>query len=117
MVTLRNLTLHPQGEREVTLAARYGLALTPKPEGVSVEPGEDGLERAALCLAARLRQCRQRGEAALVGGHTGAWLAAAMRLVTQGEALPALYYFDTRRVQDTQGRFVFVPEGLVRVSW
>jgi hypothetical protein len=117
MRILRNLTLHAQGDAEVALAASYGLALTREPEGVTVGPGEDGLQKAALDLAVRLHRCRQQDEAVLVGGHTGVWLAAVMRLTAEGAPLPALHYFDTRRIQDAQGRFVFVPEGLVRISW
>ena len=117
MQTLRNLTLHPQSDLEVSLAASQGFTLTREPGGVQVEAGHEGLRRAATVLAARLRECHDRGEAALTGGHTGAWLAAVLRLALDGEPLPPLYYFDTRRIQDANGRFQFVPERLVRVRW
>lgn len=117
MRILRNLTLHLQSPREVELAAQHGLALTQEPEGVQVGPGEDGLKKASQQLAELLRRCRQRDEDVLVGGHTGVWLAAALRLIAEGEPLPSLYYFDTARIQDDQRRFVFVPIGLVRISW
>ena len=117
MRILRNLTLHYQGDREVALAAARGFDLTREPEGVNVAPGQQGLRNASLELVARLRECRRKGEAVLLGGHTGLWVAAIAHLVTNGEALPELYYFDTRRVHDAEGRFVFQPEDLVRLEW
>jgi hypothetical protein len=117
MQTLRNLTLHEQSDLEVNLAASQGFALTPEPGGVEVEIGNDGLWRATASLTIRLRECRDRGEAILVGGHTGLWLAAVLHLALNGETLPPMYYFDTRRIRDDTGRFQFVPERLVRVQW
>jgi hypothetical protein len=117
MRILRNLTLHYQGDREVALAAARGLDLMREPEGVNVAPGQQGLRNASRELVARLRECRRKGEAVLLGGHTGLWVAAIAHIITQGEALPDLYYFDTRRVQDAEGRFVFEPEDLVRLEW
>jgi hypothetical protein len=113
MRTLRNLTLHVQGEAERTLASRQGFDLTAAAEGTLVDAGEQGLSIAAEKLAARLRLCASRQEAALVGGHTGVWLAAILLLTQQDAPIPDLLYFDTRRVQDSSGHFVFVPEGLV----
>jgi hypothetical protein len=111
MTTLRNFTLHPQTARERGIAMRAGLFLSPAPEGVEVGAGPDGLREAAERLARLLEECARRGEAALVGGHTGAWIAA----IPRADAVPPLYYFDTRRGRDAQGRFVFIPEGLVRI--
>ncbi len=112
---LRNLTLHLQGEKERALAARHGFDLRPEPEGVAVGPGREGLLVAGCELVEKLRACRERGEAVLVGGHTGVWLHAVARLHTLREALPPLFYFDTRRVRDEAGRFVFEPDGLVEI--
>jgi len=117
MQILRNLTLHQQGDLEVSLAASQGFALTREPGGVQVEVGDEGLQRAAAELTARLRECHGRGQAALVGGHTGVWLAAVLRMALEGEPLPPLYYLDTRRIQDANGRFRFTPERLVRLRW
>jgi hypothetical protein len=115
MLTMRNLTLHEQGPAECALAAQSGFALRPEPEGVMVGPGEEGLEAAARALAKRLRECAERSEAVLVGGHTGVWIRAVLQLTEQAKPLPELYYFDTRRSQDENGRFVFAPERLVRI--
>ncbi len=112
---LRNLTLHRQGDKEMALAARYGFRLLQEPEGVNVDPGPEGLVRAGRELAEKLRACRERGEAVLVGGHTGVWLHAVAHLLLAREPLPALYYFDTRRTRDDAGRFVFEADGLVGI--
>jgi hypothetical protein len=112
---MRNLTLHEQGAADCALAAQSGFALESKPEGVMVGPGEEGLEAAAKLLAERLQKCAERSEAVLVGGHTGVWIRAVLLMVANGESLPEFYYFDTRRRQDENGRFVFVPERLVRI--
>ena len=84
-MTLRNLTLHPQGDAECALAAAAGFRLQWEPNGVEVAPGEQGLETAAQALAERLRECVQAGAAALVGGHTGVWIRALL-LFTQSPA-------------------------------
>jgi hypothetical protein len=115
MIPLRNLTLHRQREDEVRIARDAGFALAAEPEGFEIEPGEAGLRAGEERLAAMLEECGARGEPALMGGHTGMWVAAVLRLARSGIALPPLYCFDTRRVHDAEGRFIFVPEGLVRV--
>jgi len=115
MTRLRNLTLHRQKEQEIRIAREAGFDLVAEPAGVGVGPGERGLEDAAARLEALLRECGARGECVLLGGHTGVWVAAVMRLLAAGTAPPPLYCFDTRRVHDQNGRFIFVPEGLVRV--
>jgi hypothetical protein len=94
--TLRNLTLHEQGEREIKLAARRGYLLTREAEGVAVEPGQEGLRRATQTLANKLRRCREQGESVLVGGHMGLWLATSLELAAQGQLLPAGSAFPNR---------------------
>jgi hypothetical protein len=110
MRVLRNLTLHKQGPREKALADERGLALAEAPEGVEMQPGES-LEDCARMLADKLRSATAHGESALVGGHTGLWIAA----VLLAEAVPEMYCFETRRILDENGRFVFVPDRLIRV--
>lgn len=113
MKTLRNLTLHPQQDREIALAREYGYILFPEPEGVSVGPGHDGLATASELLAAQITQCAAAGHAALIGGHTGVWIAAVLAVVASGARLPELCYFETERVRDDNGRFIFVPRSIV----
>ena len=116
MKVLRNFTLHEQGEAECAIAARSGFSLSRAPDGAVVEPGEAGLARAATQLVDQFRSCAAQSEAVLVGGHTGVLLAAVLTLLAHGEVLPDLWYFDTRRIQDDKGRFVFQPECLVRIA-
>jgi antitoxin (DNA-binding transcriptional repressor) of toxin-antitoxin stability system len=112
MPILRNLTLHHQGPEHIDLAARYGFALEAEPEGVDVAPGPDGLLEAAITLAHKLAECSQSGAAALIGGHTGLWIAALDRLAADHKPRPALCYFATRRTRDEHGRFDFQPQSL-----
>jgi hypothetical protein len=112
---LRNLTLHAQGDVERAIAAERGFDLLAEPEGISVEPGPEGLAAAVESLVAVLKDCGERGHAALVGGHTGLWLAAVLCARDRNILLPSLFYFDTRRIQDENGRFVFQAERLVGV--
>ena len=114
---LRNLTLHEQQEAYRALTARAGFFLTREAEGVLVGPGEAGLQEAKERLATLLRESAHRGEAVLVGGHTAAWLAAVLALQSSGERLPPLYYFETERMRDDRGRFVFVPDRLLRIPY
>jgi hypothetical protein len=85
MRTLRNLTLHEQNDAECAIAARAGFSLLRTPEGAVVEPGEAGLARASTQLADRLRSCTSQNEAVLIGGHTGALLAAVLILLARNE--------------------------------
>jgi hypothetical protein len=115
MKTLANLTLHRQEEREIALAARDSYALDAEPSGVDVGEGTAGLERAVRLLADRLEECSRHQTAALVGGHTGLWIAAVDRLPARGVPRPELLYFDTARLRDESGRFVFSPRRLVHL--
>ncbi|MCC6343666.1 MAG: hypothetical protein IT166_15785 [Bryobacterales bacterium] len=110
---LRNLTLHQQGDRETEIARRAGYTLSILPEGVEVGIGLADLTQAAEIMGRRLEECVEMGAVALVGGHTMLWIAAIELLAKRGKARPALAYFDTRRVRDASGRFVFEPERLV----
>ena len=116
--TLRNLTLHAQSAREQEIALGYGLEVTVDPEGLMIESGQAGFDAAVAELALRLRECAQRGEAVLLGGHTGLWVAALLAVcrVSGETAAPPCYCFDTARIQDAAGRFVFEARGLLRVA-
>ena len=115
MKTLRNFTLHPQGDLEAQVAAASGFELRRPPEGVEVGKGQAGLDAAAAQLAELLEDCAGAGDAGLAGGHTGLWVVATAAAVRAGKPLPPLYCFETRRIHDSQGRFVFQPEGLLRL--
>ena|ERR1022692_3094295 len=116
MRPLWNLTLHEQGPREITLAASVGFALEPAMRGVEVPEGQGGLERAVERLVATLCKCQAAGAAALIGGHTGLWVAAIRAVQKRSLTLPELYCFETRRRQDENGRFRFEAEGLLQVA-
>lgn len=116
MRKLRNFTLHPQGLREQVIAAQLGYDLHLAPEGVTVEPGRAGLQEAATVLANRLVAAAAEGSAVLIGGHTGLWIRTLDILNERGLRRPDLTYFDTRRTQDAEGRFVFQPEGLILIG-
>ena len=112
MTTLRNFTLHTQGPAEIEIAARAGFDLTPRPEGIEIAPATP-LDGPAARFAASLRDAARAGHAVLIGGHTGLWIAALL-LIPPNE-LPRLFYFETRRTRDENGRFVFIPERLGEV--
>ena len=121
MKVLRNLTLHEQGPREIEIAAKEGFALSSEPEGVEVAVGRKGLEVAAKRLAAILERVAAERSAALVGGHTGLWvrsleILAELGTGRPGTGRPELAYFETKRVRDEAGRFVFQPQGLVVIE-
>lgn len=116
MTPLWNLTLHEQGPREIRLAAGFGFVLEPAMRGVEVREGQGGLESAVEQLAAALCACQAVGAAALIGGHTGLWVAAVLAVQRRSLTLPELYCFETRRRQDEHGRFRFEAEGLLRVT-
>jgi hypothetical protein len=110
---LRNFTLHPQTPRELELARSAGFHLTPKPEGIEIPAGTP-LAAAALEFANRLRDAARQGHAVLVGGHTALWIAAILSLPPAD--LPRMFYFETARTRDEQGRFVFTPLRLCEIS-
>jgi len=116
MKPLWNLTLHEHGPREIMLAASFGFALGPAMRGVEVPRGQGGLESAVERLVATLCACEAAGAAALIGGHTGLWVAAIMAVQKRSLTLPELYCFETRRLQDENGRFRFEAEGLLGVG-
>lgn len=115
MRALRNFTLHRQGAREQALAAEAGFALETEPVGVEVPPGPAGLSLAARLLADRLDRCAVDGTAGLIGGHTAIWIVSLDLLNERGRQRPDLYYFETARRRDVDGRFVFAPASLAKV--
>jgi hypothetical protein len=117
MRRVRNLTLHEQGEAELRMAARAGVCLSAEARGVVADGGQGGFRVAAKQLAAELAACLRAGEGALVGGHTGVWLAASWQCREQEGRLPSLWYWETARRRDEAGRFVFVPERLAELEW
>jgi len=82
MRTLRNLTLHEQGDRELHLAQAMGFLLESQPWGVEISTGFD---EAVATLASRLHQTAELGHAALIGGHTGLWVATIEKLHEDGQ--------------------------------
>lgn len=115
MRKLLNFTLHIQGQKEREVAANSGYELQVEPLGMTVEPGVAGLEEAARLQADRLLEAAGRDCAVLIGGHTGLWIRSLEILGERGKARPELAYFETRRIRDSEGRFVFRPEGLTVV--
>lgn len=113
---MANLTLHVQRVREVTLAEAGGFALESEPRGIEVPLGVEAFQKAAGQLTELLGECAARDAAVLAGGHTGLWIGAICRFLRDGAELPAIYVFGTRRVRNREGRYVFVPEGLLRVE-
>ena len=116
MKPLWNLTLHEQGVREIALAAIFGFNLEVVPRCEEVPEGQSGLQSATGRLAAALAACHHAGAAALIGGHTGLWVATILEMRERSVPLPPLYCFDTRRRRDENGRFQFIAEGLLRVA-
>jgi hypothetical protein len=112
---LRNLTLHRQGEREQAFATRAGFLLEAEALGVEIDPARGGLNVAAVLLAGRLARCSAEGMAALIGGHTALWIAALDILTVRSVKRPDLLYFETARTRDIWGRFLFVPERLIKL--
>jgi len=115
MRLLRNFTLHEQGERELAVAAASGLDLSADVEGVEIQPGDSFAFRASQ-LATLLRSAAAKGHAVLAGGHTGLWICAVLTVAaTARHELPDIYVFQTRRLRDEDGRFLFEPDGLARL--
>ena len=111
MKKLINLTLHPQGEREIELARANGYELFPEPRAPMVGPGVKGLVEAATEIAGVLGEAVRDGAAVLIGGHTGA-LVYALRSI-KDEEWPEMVVFETRRERDENDRFVFHPVGIL----
>src|SRR5947209_1708492 len=76
VMTLRNFTLHRQGERETALCRSAGFDLNPEPVGIEVGAGLSVATESCASLASGLAECAGRGEAALIGGHTALWIGA-----------------------------------------
>jgi hypothetical protein len=92
---MRNLTSHRQGTVEMALARQAGFELSPEPEGVEAPPGGSGLAEASARLARKLLECGENGAAALAGGLTPLWIAAALRASAVGP-LPEIYWLEMR---------------------
>ncbi len=110
---LRNFTLHSQGPREIELARLAGFQLSPHPEGFDLPTGTP-LQPHALRFAAQLRDAARSGHAVLAGGHTAVWIAAVLSI--PAAELPRLYYFETERTRDENGRFIFTPLRLCPIN-
>lgn len=110
MKPLINLTLHTQGQNEIEIARHAGFDLDPAPTAPLVGAGLGGLEKAAIMIAKILRTAVREGAAVLIGGHTGA-LVAALRMI-KSEEWPEMAILETERVRDENDRFIFVPKGI-----
>lgn len=113
MKKLINLTLHPQGEKEIKLARSAGYELDPDPRAPMVGPGMEGLVKAATESAGVFGEAVRDGAAVLIGGHTGA-LVYALRSI-KNEEWPEMVVFETRRERDENDRFVFRPVGMLSI--
>jgi len=97
---MMNLTLHVQRQSEVDLVyEKTGLDLERSPQGVFVSNGEEGLQRAADEVIAKLGIYKY--EHILVGGSTGL-VAKIVKYITEKGLDIALYEFENSKNRDPQ---------------
>jgi len=111
---MMNLTLHVQKQAEVDLVdTNTGLELERSPQGVFVNTGQDGLEKAAAEVIEKLSVFKY--EHILVGGSTGLVAKLVKHICDTGLEI-ALYEFENDKKRDpSTGKMKFNPVGIRKI--